>query len=432
MPLTSGDPDAPASFGDIVNALRLGIFVGPLQIHAGLGLGWEYSDRNYNNQATNSSDRSSYFVAPSIGLVYDREVGPWSVFLSYGGGLRYYLNPNYDAAGSGNQRNPFSQTVSLSVAHLGARHRLMILGSGSYGTGFSVNNDTNVTQTAINAGLEYEYMLTSYTNIGARAAVSSSLYDYQQNEGTNSTMNSLAAGTYFDWLYSGKTRLRFSLDAGQSSQNLQGSQAVDMNYVQFMAATTYAASEKLKLEMGLGAGYVTNSRVNSKYTGFRPVYQLAASYAPTEKTSIRASIGFQGTDVQPDFSLAAAWQPRVNTGLSLSVYQNQGYSLSVSEQVQVSRGFVASINQTLFSKLQLVLSAGWQQTENVSLVYTGEAAAQNNQTFGYGFGSATLTWNLRDWASWQLSTWYATGSQYQYQNQNAPETRATVSFNLTF
>lgn len=432
MPLTSGDQNLPSTFGDIVNAMRLGIFVGPLQIHFGLGLGWEYSDRSYNNQPTDPSNRSSFFVAPSIGLIYAREIGPWSVVLNYGGGLRYYLNANYDAAGTGSQRNPLSQTASASVTHLGARHKLRIFGSGSYGTGFNVNDDGTVTQTTLNSGMEYEYMLTNYTNVGARAAATTSAYAYQQNGGTNSIMNSIAGGGYLDWLYSGKTRMRFSLDAGQSSQNLQGTTPFQQDYVQGMVSTTFVATDKLKLDVGLGGRYVQSPGIQSKYVGFLPVYQLAATYAPTEKTSLSASLGLQGTDIQPNFSLAAGWQPRVNTGFSLSFYQNQGYSLSVSQQVQVSRGMVASMNQLLFSRLQLALSAGWQQTENVSLVYTGTAAVQNNQTSSYGFGSAALTWKLREWAAWQVSLWYATGSQYQYQNQNEPETRATFSFNLTF
>ena len=424
-------------FVDISMPLRHGITAGPVKVHPALSLGWEYSDQTYSGQATSESDTSSLFAAPSLGLDYDRSVGPWSVTASYGGGIRYYFNPNYTAAGTGGQRNPISQTGSLRVGHRGVRHKLNFEAHVSYGTGYEINTGGNLTQTNINTLLDYEYILTSHSNVGVNASLSTSLNSNGENNSNNSSGNgnvsTFTGNAYWDWLWTGKTKLRFSLGAGDSSQSLQGSQSVNRTYVQSLVSVNYKPKGKFTFDAGLGVGYVQDPGVqSSQYTGVRAIYTLKAAYQLTQKTSFLGSIGLQGSDIKPNFRLEVLWQPRLNTSFSAAIYQDEGFSLTTAEQVQVSRGIIGTVTQRLFSKVDISLSAGWQQTENLSLSDTGEAEAQNGQTYSYGFASADVRWKIRDWLSWQASLWSSSGgSNNTSGNGNSPETRATVSLNLT-
>lgn len=424
-------------FLDISSPLRRGITVGPVKVHPSLALGWEYSDQNDNGQATSSSDTSSLFAAPSIGLDYDRAVGPWTVAAAYGAGLQYYFNPNYTSSGTSNQRNPISQTASLQVGHRGARHKLSFATDLSYGTGYDINTGGNVTQTNINAKLGYQYVLTSHSNVGAEGSINSSQNSYGENNGGNGNVSSFAGNTYWDWVLTGKTRFRFTLGAGTSSQTLEGDQTVNRNYVQSLVSVNYKPKGKFTFDVGFGVGYLTDPGTQSsqsqqsQYVGARSIYEAMVSYKLTDKTSLLGRIGLQGTDIRPTYRLEAHWQPRLNTGFSLAVYQDEGFSLTSFNQVQVSRGAIGIVTQRLFSRVDIALSAGWQQTEYLSLS-NSDGVAQNGQTNSYGFASADVRWKIRDWLSWQATIWASSGGSTASGNtNNSPETRAMVSLNLT-
>jgi hypothetical protein len=428
--LRPGDPGYSYAEG-FANSLLSGLKIGPLDIHPGLSLGWEYSTGGNSGTTQANSADSSFFIAPTIGLNYEREIGPWSVSAAYGAGFRYYLNPNYTSAGTNNQRNPFTQSGQISVSHIGDRHKLTFRGTGYSGTGYDAVTGTNVVQTNLAAAMDYSYTLATYVDIGANGSYTLSNNQGAQSGSGNGNLGSYSAGAWTEWFATGKTRWRLELDTGQSSQTLQNAQRSNINYVQTLVSVDYTMTEKLRMKLGLGAAYLTAPQTtNSQYTGLRPRYTIEADYDPTEKTSLKASFGLLGTALQPDFRVEATWQPRVNTGFSIAVYQSQNFSLTTVNQVQITRGVIGSVSQRFFSKVVLELSGGYEQIDNLSL--SNGVQAGNQQPFG--FASANLTWNFSNWSYWQISLWRSGQSTTNNggSSNNTPESRATVSFNLTF
>jgi hypothetical protein len=434
------EPGPLAPLEGVANTIRDGLKLGPLDIHPGLGLGWEYSNTSLNSQSNTPSSNSSFFVSPNIALSYVREIGNWGVRAAYGGGFNYYLNPNYTAAGVGNQRNPFYNTLSLGLGYLGSRQKIDLQVQGSYGTGFNVLNGTNTATADLSSNLHWEYILTTYTNIGAYAAYSTSLNSFFQTSNTGSNSGdsaSVSGGTYADWFATGKTRLRLDFSAGENTQSLGGGQSssstANRSYAQILLSLKYKITEKFDVGAGLGVRDVKDGNtVDPKYAGILPSYTLNVSYRPTEKTGISAGVSLVGANVRPSFNLTGSWQPRVNTGLSFSVYQGQGFSGTVAEQVQVSRGAVINLTEKLFSKIDVGLSAGWEQTENLSLSNAPGAQQNSGNTSSYGFAMGTMQWRFAEWAYWQGQLYYASGNNNTTAASNNPETRVTISFNLAF
>ncbi len=131
----------------------------------------------------------------------------------------------------------------------------------------------------------------------------------------------------------------------------------------------------------------------------------------------------------PDFGLLVSWQPRQTTGLSLSIYQNQNFSISSSQQFQVNRGFIASVSQRLFSKVAVRLSGGWQQTENLAL----SSDEANGASTEYVFLSGGIRWDLNDWLYWQTTLWATSGNRTSgSSDSNQPEGIASTGLNLLF
>ncbi len=430
--LQPGDPN----YGYLENAadsLLSGLRIGALDINFGLSAGWEYSSRDDDGPATTASDDNSWFLAPTLGLRYEREIGPWSVSAVYAAGYRYYFNPEYTAAGTGEERNPFNQTASFSLAHVGARHQLTLTGTASSGTGFDVLADQNLIQTNLRASMDYRYTLTSYVDVGANAGYSTLVSEEGEDEDLagDGNFGSLEAGVWTEWVATGKTRWRWQVDAGQSSQSLQNQDRVARNFVQTLVTLAYVPTEKLTFDGGIGLAYLEDQGIEAgEDIGIQPRYLVSASYKPTEKTSLSARLSLLGADIRPNFQLEAGWQPRVNTGLSLAIYQNQGFSITTSEQVQVSRGVIGSLSQRLFSKISLTLAGGWQQTDAVNL--SSEAQEPTGEDNAYTFISASLQWRINDWSTWSATWWNSGRSTSGQGSGNSPETRATVSFNLTF
>jgi hypothetical protein len=123
------------------------------------------------------------------------------------------------------------------------------------------------------------------------------------------------------------------------------------------------------------------------------------------------------------------WRPRINTALTLSAYQTQNFSITSVDQFQVNRGFVLGIQQTIFSKVSLGLSGGWQQVEAISL----SSAIEPAEPTEYAFVAGSLTWSLNSWASWVATVRASTGNQAEpIDSLSFPETTASIGLNLLF
>lgn len=438
------DPDftTPEALGmtplfDVASPFRRGLAIGPVDVNVNLSLGWEYSSRSSSGTRTEKTDDNSPFAAPAVLFSYNRAVGPWAVNASYSAGYRYYVNPDYQAEGSGSQRNPLSQSASILVGHLGARHEVNFTSTGSFGTGFDVNAGNTLTQTQLSTGLDWEYLLAQFYTVGADAAYRTTISSDDGNGqgGGNGNLSAFDLNTYADYLWTGKTTLRLSLGTGQNQQSLRDQEAEDRTYVQSLFSVNYRPKSKFVFDAGLGVGYVTDSggsqSTNSELTGLRPVYQLGVLYQATEKTSVSAEFRFQGADIRPDFRLQADWQPRDSTAVSLAIYQDQGFSLTTRDQIQVSRGIVGSVSQRIFSRVTLSVSGGWQQTENVSLGSDDQNSSNGENTFAYSFASTDLSWQIRDWVAANASIYTRSGSDTTSDRGNEPETRASISIDFS-
>jgi hypothetical protein len=144
---------------------------------------------------------------------------------------------------------------------------------------------------------------------------------------------------------------------------------------------------------------------------------------------MRLFTSFQGFDVVPSYGLSMTWRPRETTAFTLSLYQNQNFSITTVDQFQVNRGFVLGVQQTIFSRLAVGLSGGWQQTEGVSL--TSEEA--DASTYDYAFVSASLRYSLNSWSSVQATVMSSSGNRAEPTTDlTFPETTASVGLNLLF
>ncbi len=441
---TQADRATPYGFGlpqddiepveDWAAKLSEGLSFKSLRISPGLGVGWEYSNRNSSGVQTDQADDNSPYIAPTLALDFSREYGPLSLTLAYGGGYVYYVNPNYTSSQSGSGRNPLNQTVQMRVGHVGVRHQASVTAEGSYGTGENVQVGGNTTTANFNLRGDYVYSLTEFVTLGSFASYTSTFTRYGDSNDSGSNLNSINFGGSADWLWTGKTTLGILLEGGISTQEVQGGGGDDSRqYVQLLFTAEHTLTSKLTLNAGLGAGYVQSdgvTEVDSAYTGVRPVYQISINYTPSEKTFIRLSSSFEGVVVAPDYSLQIGWNPRATTSLTASVYQDQNYSLTTTSQVQVNRGFVGTIQQKFFTKLTFSLSAGWQQTENVSLSVEQTGGSGD---YDYAFFSANMRWDLNSWLYWQTTIWSSTGNTYQTSGSgDYPETTASTGLNLIF
>jgi hypothetical protein len=137
----------------------------------------------------------------------------------------------------------------------------------------------------------------------------------------------------------------------------------------------------------------------------------------------------EGFDIVPSYGFSLTWRPRPTTGFTVSVYQNQNFSITTSDQFQVNRGFVVGIDQTVFTRVSVGLSGGWQQTEGLSLSSDqGDAAA-----YDYAFFSASLRYSLNSWSALQATVMSSTGNRGNpTTSESFPETTASVGLNLLF
>lgn len=459
---------------DMASKVREGFWLGSLRIRPGLGSGWAYSSRNVEGQTTGGSSDQSLFLAPTLGLEYGRARGPWSISARAGGGYVHYFNPNYSPNGTGGSQNPINGTMSLGIGHSGQRHAFNMGGAASYGNGQSPQAGGASTQLNASAGADYSYLVNDFVTTGAYLAynIQTTRYDTGNNEGSNLT--STRGGGYIDWLWTGKTTLGVKAEAGRMTQDIiqttvvpavtvadnavatdAGAAATEVTlpapvvtaatvqdggegvaarqFVQILGTAAHNLTSKVLLVGGLGASFTQDENIpgsKPEYTGLRPVYLLGVKYDLSEKTSMRLYSVLDGFDIVPGYGFGLTWRPRQTTAFTLSIYQNQGFSISTVDQFQVNRGFTAGVQQTVFSRWAVGVSGGWQQTENVSI----SEYAQPSNNYEYAFVSASIRYSINSWASWQATLMGSTGNRESVSTTSLsfPETTANVALNLLF
>ena len=406
---------------------------GPLDFQLGLVNGWEYSSQNSVGGDTDFNNSNSFFAAPTAAVTYEREVGVWNVSAKYSTGYRYYFNQDYTAAGTGAQRNPLAMTGGIDIGYNTSRLAVILNVSASSGTGYDPVAGANNWQSTASTGLSVRYIISEEFSVGgAVSGTYSNTADAQVAAGetpqANSNSLSAAASLFADYLVTPKTNVRMILSAGQDLQNFSGGISEGRRFFDAMLMLTYQLAPKLSVDAGGGVGYVLDQNIpDPEYTGVRPVYTAGINYTPTEKTYFKAKFGMQGADIRPTFSLVAGWDMREKTRLSLSVYQNQGFSTLSPDQYNITRGILGTVAQQLLKGINVSLSAGYEQSEYVSL--TSEKL--NNTVEGpaaYWLANASLYWRIREWLSWQNTFQVSTGQA----NNEELQTRFDTSFNFNF
>jgi hypothetical protein len=424
---------------DMARKVREGLWLGSLRIRPGFGAGWAYSNKNSQGQTANANSDQSFFLSPSLGLEYGRSTGPWSLSARAGGGYVYYLNPDYSPNGSGANRNPYNGTVSLGIGHSGLRHAFDLGGSASYGNGQSIEGGGSSTQFQGNAGMGYSYLLNEFVTTGAYASYNSLLTRYESGGLEGSDLASLRGGSYVDWLWTGKTTVGLKVEAGRMTQDILGNATAAAQegiaarqFIQALVPVAHNLTSKVLVVAGAGASFTQDENIpdaSAQYTGVRPVYLLGMQYDPSEKTTMRAYTSFDGFDIVPSYGFNLTWRPRVTTAFTFSAYQNQNFSITTVDQFQVNRGFVAGVQQTVFSRFAVGVSGGWQQTENVSL----SEDQPSGGNYDYAFVSGSLRYSINSWASWQATVMSSTGNRVDPTSTlTFPETTASVGLNLLF
>ena len=450
---------------DIATKIREGLYLGSLRIRPGLGLGWDYSNRNSQGDVTDPSDDQSFYIAPSLGLEYGRQRGPWSISARGGGGYVYYLNPNYSPNGTGSERNPFDATLSLGIGHSGLRHSAEVGGSASVGNGQNVQSGGDALQFRSNVTAAYSYLVNDYVTTGAYAAYDTLLTSYEDSDLDSAELSNLRGGAYIDWLTTGKTTFGIKAEAGRLTQTIQQLQTVVVEqpepppatpgvppapapepvtvvreveteaarqFVQVLGTGAHNLTAKVLIVGGLGASYTADENIpdaDAQYTGVRPVYLVGLQYDPSEKTTMRLFTSFEGFDIVPSYGLSVTWRPRQTTAFTLSLYQNQNFSITTVDQFQVNRGFVAGVQQTIFSRIAVGISGGWQQTEGISL----SSEVPDSDPYDYAFVSASVRYSINSWSSVQATVMSSTGNRAEPTTDlSFPETTASVGLNLLF
>ena len=424
---------------DMASKVREGLWLGSLRIRPGFGAGWSYSNRNSQGQTATANSDNSFFLAPTLGLEYGRETGPWTISGRAGGGYVYYPNPDYTPNGTGANRNPYNGTMSVGIGHSGLRHQFDLGGSASFGNGQSIQGGGASTQFVGSAGANYSYLINEFLTTGAYASYTSQLNRYESGGIDGSDVASLRGGGYIDWLWTGKTTVGLKVEAGRMTQDILGNGTAAAEegiaarqFIQALVPVAHSLTSKVLLVAGAGASYTQDENIpdsSAQYTGVRPVYLLGAEYDPSEKTTMRAYISFDGFDIVPNYGLSATWRPRETTAFTLSAYQNQNFSITTVDQFQVNRGFTLGVQQTVFSRLAVGLSGGWQQTDNISISNDQPGGGD----FDYAFVSGSLRYAINSWAAWQATVMSSTGNRVNPTSSvSFPETTASVGLNLLF
>ena len=413
----------------VVPTLRSLFRTGPIVIRGSVTSGWEYSNEHLNTGGSRATSESSFFTAPAVLVSYDREVGALTVSFRYSAGYLRYLDQNFSPAGG--SAGGLSQTAGLDVARRGSRLAFRLGASASSGSGYDIERNAQTDRTSFAEVFSTEYSLTTFTRIGASLNAARETYS-NDGIGTEDSQDRWSASLYGDYVLSGKTGMRLEFGVGQDSQRTGEIASRDRNYYQGLLRVKYQPTEKLTLTPALGFGVIEQSGpaslLNQTSDGFRVLYSLGVDYAPTEKTAIRLFVGLEGASSQPELSLAVAWNPRANTLVNLSIYQQSGLSTIAVIPDRTRRGALLSLQQHLFQRMDAGLSIGWEKEEWNDTSAPGAGATLDP----YYFAAGTFAWELNSWLTWQTQARISSGRGNSAAQNHDAETRASVSFRLTF
>lgn len=295
---------------------------GPVVFRGQLSTGYEYSNQQTVTAGNPQASNSSFFVAPTVGMFYDREVGPWTVSARYSVGYLYYFDRDYLAIG-GRQATP-DRTVTVVVQPAQPARRVQVAATPLTNIGGinqqvpqfrtetipavpAVTEEMTIpglkadprrnslpSQTAgLDIGLQYSRLkLRSNATVAVgsgfdvergRQADRLSVFegltaDYQMTEyvragiGVNAGYEGNAGGGgatdsstrfsttfYGDYFLTSKTRLRLEASVGREAQTIGQGDPLERQYSQAILRVNFLPTDKISLEMGLGFGILSSS-----------------------------------------------------------------------------------------------------------------------------------------------------------------------------
>ena len=402
---------------------------GPLQTRANFAVGWEYSNEEiYNNNRTAHSDNSPY-AAPGIAFFYNNQLGPATISARYSAGYVYYLDQSYIAANHGG--GIFSQTAGLDLQVEGRRSAFDSSTSFSQGDGNDIESGVQRTLLTLSETATASYVLTAFTRLGATAG--GNYFTYSGGGVADIDTVSDTASVYIEYAYSPKTRGRFEVAAGQqlqSSPGSGGSNTADRYYYQALLSADYLPSAKLSLSVGVGYGVQNDSAVVGRgHSGSHPIYRITLQYVPTPKTTASLRFGYEGVDVAPSLEFQVNWQFRLTTSANLSIYQSNNFSTYQASQNLLTRGALVAVQQRVFNRVAVSLSAGVEQSSGYGTLVAGQGTTSEDP---YLFGGISAQWEINSYLALQAYYRGYTGQAGAVNNQNGLQSRASVSLRLTF
>lgn len=412
------------------SSLGDGFYLGAINIIPTLAVGWEYTDENNTGTSSNPGSNNSFFITPGLVLIYEREVGAWTVSAKYGAAYQYYFDDNYKANGGQGNSNTIQQTLSLSATVQGSRYRITGVVAGYTGSGFDTESGQNNDQTGLSADLTAFYQLSEWLSL-----LSSVHYDQQSNSNANTAPDSdiynLYANVLLNQSWTSKTAFLYQVGAGRESQSVETDPNASQRYVQALVGLTHTPNDKVSFTLSGGGRYIDQPEGNvQRDEGLQPAYIASITYRPTDKTSLHLGSSLERTDVEPNYNFDATWTPRETTSLQLSIYQTQGYSSTFGSQIRIQRGVSLSLSQTLFTNVSSTLSGGYEQQDYDK---TSDEFSGSSQPADYVFGSLQLIWQIRHWLAFQTGLWLR--DQTDGGNTTADEsvrTHVTISLQATF
>ena len=424
-PATIETPDGPVQ-KPVPKTLRSLFRTGPVDLRASVGVGWEYSNERLQVPGTENTSESSFFLAPALAAFYEREIGPWNLSLRYSLGYVFYLDQEYVAAGDSGGIQ--SQTAGLDILRQGSRLQVRSSTGATFGSGYDIERRQQTDRLTLNETGSLQYPLSEFIVAGGTLRGSYQSYE-AQNGGSSDELRTFGGTVYGDYVWTGKTRFRLELGAGQDSQRIANDQAgLDRSYTQALVRVFYEPTGKLKVDAGVGLGVVDESGLGSRaQDGLRTVYSLGVDYAPTTKTSARLYVGVEAASLKPEFTLSVAWNPREATSVALSVYQQTNLSTLLVSQDRTARGVQGSIHQRIFQKVNLGLNAGYEKEE-----YEFAGSTFGPASDPYYLVGATFEWEINRWLSWQAQFHTTSRQEFVQEGNNQAQTRGSVSLRLTY
>ena len=416
-------PDAPQTTQDFISRYTQ---FGPLEFHGGISAGWEYSNEQYQLNDRKNVSNTSFFLAPSLVAIYEKELGSWNAAARYSVGWLYYLDPNYSGS---NGDITTSQTANLSLLRDNERLTVRSLTNASSGTGFDIERGAATDRSSVSESFSAEYQLAEFLRTGFSSNLGYDRYSTPGSGGGfgDSSNYRYAVAVFVDNFLTEKTAYRLELSAGSDVEEINAT-ANERTYAQGIVRINWGPTSKLAFTGSLGLGVRDQTQTTSNtQNGLRSVYSLTTVYTPSEKTSIRLYLGIEGASSQPEFTLAANWHPREFTFLEMSIYQQTGLSNFTTFDERLSKGFLLSFRQRFFTRIDTTLSGGYEQIATIIDGSPGKAEAP------YYFIALGLGWQLNQYLSFQSQ--FRTSSRRNTivgTTADGLQSRITFSLGLTF